>query len=230
MTELQTLKADLVQLTDAVCHDLSPPLTTIAGFAGLLAKRYSDELGSDGLDYIQFISTGTKRMQAMIEDLACYLRVGQEELPLAWVDCSRVVRSVVSSLDASLGDSGATVVVDELPPVQGDARELELLFRHLISNAIRFADAKPLRIEVSATHDQDGVWFSVIDNGQGVDPAFAERIFELFQRLHTLDVPGTGSGLAICKKIVERHGGRIWVEPAAGGGSDFRFTIPAHSC
>ena len=222
MTELQTLKADLQQLTNAVGHDLSQPLTTIAGFAGLLAKRYRDELGADGQDYVQFISTGTKQMQAMIEALVCYLGVGQEELPSAWVDCSRVVRSVLGSIDARLGESGASVVVDELPPVRGDAREFEL-----ISNAIRFAETQPPRIEVSATHDEDSVRFSVRDNGQGVDPAFTERIFELFQRLHPYDVPGTGAGLAICKKIVERHGGQIWVEPAAGGGSDFLFTIPA---
>lgn len=214
------------QLAHAVSHDLTQPLTTISGFADLLARRYADRLDDDADEFMDFIREGAKRLRGMLTDLRAYLDVGDREPPNAPVDCARVVQAVVGSLDKPMAETRGSVTVEPLPHVRGDSAQIGQLFLHLISNALKFTNNEPPRVHVSATPEDGRMRFSVTDNGPGIDPAQAQRVFELFQRLHTVDsVPGTGAGLAICRRIVERHGGRIWVESPPGGGSSVHFTI-----
>jgi light-regulated signal transduction histidine kinase (bacteriophytochrome) len=209
----------------AISHDLSQPLTTIAGFAGLLARRCSDRLSPEEEELIGFILRGTERMRTMIGDLVAFLRLTGE--PHGLVECSHVVQRALDSLADTIAQAGGTVTVGPLPTVRGDSHLLEKLFTELISNALKFADAAPLRIEISAVDFEDCARFAITDNGIGIESARAERAFELFRRLHTTDsYTGNGMGLAICKRIVDWHGGRIWVEASPGGGSRFQFTIP----
>jgi chemotaxis family two-component system sensor kinase Cph1 len=166
-------------------------------------------------------------MQALIDGLLLYSRAGTSEYAMTPVDCSEVVRVTLATLDAVIRETGAAVTYDQLPTVRGDETQLSQLFQNLISNGIKFVADKPPRIHVSATRG-DGEWvFSVSDNGIGIKQEYADRIFTVFQRLHNRDeYPGSGVGLAICKRIVERHRGRIWVEGNSEGGSTFHFTIP----
>jgi light-regulated signal transduction histidine kinase (bacteriophytochrome) len=215
------------QLLQAISHDLCQPLTTIAGFADLFARRYKERLDSDADEFISFIVTGAKRMRAMLDDLKAYLEIGDGEPPAAPVDCARLVQAAVDSLATPMAQTRATVTVGPLPPVRGDSAQLGQLLAQLLSNALNFTGERAPRINVCATREEGRVVFSVTDNGPGMDPSWSERAFELFERLHTPDGEvGTGAGLAICKKIVERHGGRIWHEPGPDGGSRFQFTIP----
>lgn len=222
---LEHARAELKELASSVSHDLSQPLTTIAGFADLLAHRYQGRLDADADEFIGFILKGVDRMQSMIEDLALYLRTSEDELPRATVNCSQVLAPVMDSLAGLIADADAAVTAEPLPTVRGDAAQLGQLFHHLIANSLSYRGEEPPRIHISAERAEDGVCFSVEDNGVGIDGNQAERAFELFQRFQNSQ-PGNGVGLAICKKIIERHGGRIWVEQRDGGGSVFRFTVP----
>ena len=225
--ELKRSNADLQQFAYWVSHDLQEPLHVIRGFLRLIEKRYREKLDEKGHEFIRVTIEGTKRMQELIRDLLEYSRVGTKAKEFKPTECSVVLDKTLFNLKVAIEESGAEVTYDVLPTVTADAIQLGSLFQNLIGNAIKFHGAEPPMVHVSA-EKRDGEWlFSVRDNGIGIDPKFSERIFSVFQRLHTSDeYPGTGIGLAICKKIVERHGGRIWVESEPGKGTTFYFTIP----
>jgi PAS domain S-box-containing protein len=226
--DLARSNRELEQYAYVASHDLQEPLRSIGGFAQLLEERYGGQLDDDGKRFIGFIRKSVARMQALISDLLRYSRTGRAGLRTQPVDTGELVRETLSSLDAALRDAGADVEVGALPVVEADRAALAQLFGNLLSNALKFSDGRrPPRVDVSATPD-DGAWrFEVADNGLGIDPANAERVFGMFERLHAEDqYGGTGIGLAICKQIVERHGGRIWCEPRPAGGTSFLFTLP----
>jgi len=225
--ELERSNRELEQFAYVASHDLQEPLRMVASYTQLLARRYRDRLDADAEEFIGFAVDGVTRMQALINDLLAYSRVGTRGGAFAPVDTEAVLARVLASLGPAMEDAGAEVTHDPLPTVVGDAGQLGQLLQNLVANAIKFRGEAPPRVHVSAERGE-GEWvFTVRDNGIGIDPAYADRIFVIFQRLHTRsEYPGTGIGLAICKKIVERHGGRIGFEPAPGGGTVFRFTIP----
>jgi PAS domain S-box-containing protein len=226
--ELRRSNEELEQFAYVASHDLQEPLRTVASFVQLLARRYRDRLDSDGMEFIDFAVGGVTRMQRLIEDLLRFSRVGTRGAPLAAVDSAAVVATVIDTLRAAIDESAASIETGHLPCVLADRRQVEQLLTNLVGNAIKFHGAEPPRVRIDAV--EDGRWwrFTVRDNGIGIEPQYFERIFVIFQRLHGRDdYPGTGVGLAICKKIVERHGGRIWVESAPGAGATFVFTLPA---
>ncbi|MGH9756379.1 MAG: sensor histidine kinase, partial [Candidatus Acidiferrales bacterium] len=219
--------SELQQFAYVASHDLQEPLRMVASFTQLLAKRYRDKLDDDARDFINYAVDGATRMQTLISDLLTYSRVGTQGKPLEPTACDEVLDRVLRNLKFAIEESGAKVTREPLPVVMADAQQLGQLFQNLISNAIKFHGETPPRVEISAK-SSGGIWtFSVRDNGIGISPDHSERIFIIFQRLHTrTEYSGTGIGLAVCKKVAERHGGRIWVESAPEGGSIFRFTIP----
>jgi PAS domain S-box-containing protein len=224
--ELQRVNAELQQFARIVSHDLHEPLRTVANFVTLLAERCQGNLDADAEKYIALAVDGAQRMQQMIQDLLLYSRVGDQARAFIAVDCEAVLIRVVHDLQLVITESSAVVTHDSLPTVRGDATRLGQVFQNLIGNALRFHGAAPPQIHVSACRGSGHWQFAVSDNGIGLDPRHAERIFQVFQRLHPRSkYPGTGIGLAICKKIVEQHGGRIWVESQPGAGSTFYFTI-----
>jgi PAS domain S-box-containing protein len=225
--ELERSNADLQQFAYVASHDLSEPLRMVSSYVQLLARRYGGKLGPDADDFIGFAVDGAQRMQALIDGLLMYSRAGTSQYAFTAVDCSALVQQVLTTLHHAVIGAEAEVIVDPLPTVAGDPTQLSQLFQNLIANAIKFVeDGKP-RVHVSAQRTEDGWQFAVADNGIGIDPRYAERIFSVFQRLHSREeYAGSGVGLAICKRIVERHGGTIWVEPVPEGGSKFSFTIP----
>jgi PAS domain S-box-containing protein len=225
--ELARSNADLKEFAYVVSHDLKEPLQVIRGFLTLLEKRYKDKLDEKAGELIRYTIDGAKRMQGLIKDLLEYSKVGTKGKELKPTDCSLILNKAISNLQASIVESGAKVTHTILPAVMADATQLSSLFQNLIGNAIKFRSAEAPKIHISAKRKGDEWLFSVRDNGIGIDPEFADRIFNVFQRLQSSDeYPGTGIGLAICKKIVERHSGRIWVESQPGKGATFYFTIP----
>jgi signal transduction histidine kinase len=225
--ELERANAVLNEFAYVASHDLSEPLRTISSFVQLLADRYRGRLDSDADEFIGFVVEGTERMRRLIDGLLAYSRVGSVSLDLESVDCNRVLARIEQDLATSIAEADASVEVDELPTVTADPKQLERLFANLVSNAVKFRGPEPPRVRVSAVKDGRAWRFSVIDNGIGIAARHAERVFVVFQRLHApAEYAGTGIGLSMCKMIVERHGGRIWVEHPEGGGSAFRFTIP----
>jgi PAS domain S-box-containing protein len=227
-TDLERSNADLEQFAYVASHDLSEPLRMVAGFVQLLRKRYEGRLDDEADEFIGYTVDGVNRMQALIDDLLAFSRVGRGDRELTDVDAGAAARRALDALSAPLAETGADVEIGELPTVRGDERELGQLFQNLISNALKFRGDDAPRVRVTAdAEDGAAEWrFAVADNGIGIEPRHAERIFKMFQRLHGRDAyPGTGIGLAICKKIVEHHGGRIWVEPNADAGSVFKFTL-----
>ena len=202
----------------------------VSSYTQLLAKRYSATLDGDAHEFIAFAVDGVKRMQTLIQDLLQFSRVGTRGKTFLPVNCEAVLRTTLLNLSAAIRASGAVVTLGPLPMVQSDDGQLVQLFQNLIGNALKFRAARTPEIRVDCAR-QNGSWlFSVLDNGIGIDPQFGERIFVLFQRLHGKgEYEGTGIGLAICKKIVERHGGKIWVESEVGKGSNFKFTLPITS-
>lgn len=224
--ELQRINDELQQFAHIVSHDLNEPLRTVSSFVQLLAKRYQGNLDTDADEFIEFTVDGIKRMQALIHDLLAYTRVGGQAQTFTAVDCETVLTRVLGDLHLAIRDSAATVTRDPLPTIPGDATQLGLVFQNLIGNALKFRGPESPHIHVSARRAGKQWVFAVRDNGISIDPQQAERIFQVFQRLHPRKAyPGTGMGLAICKKIVERHGGRIWVESAPDQGCTFFFTI-----
>jgi signal transduction histidine kinase len=226
-TELEHANDELKEFAYVASHDLTEPLRTIAGFVQLLQKRYEGQLDESADEFIGFIVDGTERMQNLIEGLLSYSRTGRSELVATRVDLNDTVNRAIGSLAAAISESGADLELGELPVVGGDTGQLSRLFENLISNAVKFrGDEKPL-IKIGAEM-KGGAWhIFVSDNGIGIDERHHERIFNVFERLHGAgDYAGTGIGLSICKKVVERHGGRIWVEETPGGGSTFRFVLP----
>jgi light-regulated signal transduction histidine kinase (bacteriophytochrome) len=225
--ELERSNMDLQQFAYAASHDLSEPLRMVSSYVQLLAKRYGDKLDSDAEEFIGFALDGVVRMQALIDGLLMYSRAGTSDYATDPVDCNEIADATLLMLKTAIEERNAEVTVDPLPTVTGDANQLAQLLQNLIGNATKFVADGPPRVHVSAEREGQEWHFRVSDNGIGIDPAHLDRIFNVFQRLHGRgEYPGSGIGLAICKRIVERHGGRIWVESEPGQGSTFNFTIP----
>jgi PAS domain S-box-containing protein len=227
MEELRRSNAELERFAYVASHDLQEPLRMVASYTQLLARRYQGQLDERADRYIGFAVEGATRMQALINGLLAYSRVGSGGEPVP-VPVRTALDGALANLQAAVSAAQARVTHDALPVVQADPVQLLQLFQNLLGNALKFRGPEPPRVHVTAW--RQGAWwhFRVSDNGIGIPAEYAERVFVLFQRLHSRALhPGTGMGLAICRKIVERHGGRIWVEPAEGGGSSFLFTLPA---
>ncbi len=226
---LERSNSDLEQFAYVASHDLQEPLRKVTSFCQLLQKRYQDKLDERGDQYIEFAVDGAKRMQVLINDLLAFSRVGRRGGEPVEVETTALVATAAANLESVLADAGARVsVADGLPPVRGEQSLLTAVFQNLIGNAVKFRGERPPEITVGAEPDGADWVFSVTDNGIGIDPQYAERIFVIFQRLHGRgDYPGTGIGLAMCRKIVEHHGGRIWLDTEVAEGTCFRFTLPA---
>jgi light-regulated signal transduction histidine kinase (bacteriophytochrome) len=209
-------------------HDLQEPLRMVASYTQLLARRYRDKLDDDAREFIDYAVDGVQRMQGLISDLLAYSRVGSRGGTLVRTDLQAVLARTLDVLRTAIEESGAQVTYDPLPTVAADPVQMGQVLQNLVGNALKFRGPEPPRVHVGARRE-GGEWIiSVRDNGIGIEPQYVQRIFVIFQRLHTrAEYEGTGIGLAICKKIVERHGGRIWVESTPGGGSTFSFTLPA---
>jgi signal transduction histidine kinase len=229
VAELARSNADLEQFAYVASHDLQEPLRTISSFGELLTRRYQGRLDAKADTYIRTMTEAASRMSNLIQGLLTYARIGANEIPFREIDCGALVAEVLVSLDAAIEQTGAEVIVDPLPTVLGDKTQLLQLFQNLIGNALKFKGSQPVRVHVSA-RQKDGAWqFSVEDNGIGMEPEATQGLFIIFKRLHTRnEYPGTGLGLAICKKIAERHGGKIWVESQLHRGSTFHWTMPIH--
>jgi signal transduction histidine kinase len=226
--QLAHSNADLEQFAYVASHDLQEPLRMITGYTQLLAKRYEGKLDKDADEFIGYAIDGAKRMSDMIKDLLAYSRLGTQSKKFEPTDCEVVFQETVVTMQVAIQESGAKVTHGPLPTVSGDGIQLGRLFQNLIGNAIKYRNGQAPEVHVACERRDKGWLFSVIDNGIGIDPQHAERIFVLFQRLHTSErYQGTGIGLASCKKIVERHGGAIWVKSEPGKGSTFYFTLPA---
>ena len=227
-TALERSNAALNEFALVASHDLQEPLRLVAGYTELLEQRFSAQLGPDGTRYLNFAADGARRMQALIVDLLAYCQVGAATLALAEVDVQGIAENATKDLQASIAEAGGHVTILELPTLPGDARQLHSLFLNLIGNAIKYRGDAPPQVDISAVRKGNHYCFAVADNGIGIEPRFARRIFDMFQRLHSRSkYAGTGIGLSICRKVVEAHGGQIWVEPGKPGGSIFRFTLPA---
>jgi PAS domain S-box-containing protein len=226
--ELARSNRELEQFAYVASHDLQEPLRMVASYSQLLARRYQDQLDKDAREYIDFAVAGALRMQELISDLLAYSRVNTRGRPFDPTPCDEILSETLANLRLALDESGAVVTHDALPTVLADRIQIGQLLQNLLSNALKFRGQAPPRVHVGAECG-DGEWvFSVRDNGIGIAPEYFDRIFVIFQRLHTRDeYAGTGIGLAVCKKIVERHGGRIWVESETGKGSTFYFSLPA---
>jgi hypothetical protein len=225
---LRCANQELEQFAYVASHDLQEPLRMVELTLGLLEKKCRGTLGGDAKEYIGFAVDGAKRAQQMIRDLLGYSRVTTQGKPFSPTDLGEVFDRALLNMKTTVEESGARVTRDALPTVMGDGDQLERLFQNLVGNAILYRDKRAVPEVHVSSEPANGEWVvSVRDNGIGIAPQYGERIFEIFQRLHTREeYPGTGIGLAVCKKIVERHGGRIWVESREGEGARFYFTFP----
>lgn len=227
--ELKRSNEELQRFAYVASHDLQEPLRTIASFTQLLERRYKGKLDSDADEFIGYVVEGAKRMQQLINDLLAYSRITTKGKEFGPTDLEDVFDDTLNSIKTLIDENNVEIAHDPLPTVMGDSRQLVQLFQNLITNSIKFKkEGEHPKIHISASLDEkrNEYVFKVADNGIGIDPQFAERIFTIFQRLHTRDeYPGTGIGLSICKKIIERHEGRIWVESSLGEGSTFYFTL-----
>ncbi|EDX82904.1 PAS fold family [Synechococcus sp. PCC 7335] len=247
--ELERSNAELQQFAYVASHDLQEPLRTVSSFTELLVQEYGDRLDGEAEEYVEFIVDGSLRMQQLIKDLLAYSRVDSRGKAFAQTDCEQVLKRVLVNLKFAIADGQANITHDPLPEIFADESQVQQLFQNLISNALKFRGEKLPHVHISAslqpaqpaeqidnqacTHNQASSeqlsWrFCVSDNGIGIEPDYREKIFEIFQRLHSRRIyAGTGIGLAICRKIVQRHGGHIWVEESADKGAAFCFTLPS---
>jgi PAS domain S-box-containing protein len=228
-SELARSNAELEEFASVASHDLQEPLRMVASYTQLLARRYQGRLDADADEFIGFAVDGARRMQDLINDLLTYSRAGTQPLVRQEVDLNQLVDDVIAELRFSVPEAEVEIECGALPAaVRADRGQLRQLFQNLLTNATKFRGARPPVVRVSAQAEPTGGWrIAVADNGIGIEPQYAERIFALFQRLHSrADYPGTGIGLAICKKIVERHGGRIWFESRPDEGTTFYFMLP----
>jgi len=225
--ELQRSNRELEQFASVTSHDLQAPLSTISMYAELLERQHAADLGS-GTSLIEGIRGATQQARTLIRDLLEYSRAGRGRLRPEALPAETVVEQALEAVAGDIEEAGATVTVGALPVVQGERTNLSRVFQNLVANAVKFSDDGPPEVAIAAERDGAAWLFSVSDNGIGMDPQHAERIFEPFQRLHgEEDYAGTGIGLAVCARIVEQHGGRIWVTTSPGEGSVFSFTLPA---
>ena len=225
--QLTRSNAELEQFAYVASHDLQEPLRMIASYTQLILRRYGDRFDGDAREFMDFIVDGATRMKQLIEDLLAYSRVGTHGKEFRPTDSGAALQKALANLRAAIESTAGTVTYDPLPTVHADEFQLVQLFQNLIGNALKFKGAQTPRIHISAEDQADTWTFAVRDNGIGIDAEYFDRIFMVFQRLHSrTEYPGTGIGLAICKKVVDRHGGRIWIESKAGLGSTFWFTVP----
>jgi light-regulated signal transduction histidine kinase (bacteriophytochrome) len=228
LDDLARSNRDLEQFAYVASHDLQEPLRMVATYTQLLAERYRGKLDSDADKYIHYAVDGALRMQKLVQDLLAFSRVGRHGLALENTDCNVALQEALKNLEAAIQESGAMVEQAQLPVLVADRSQMVQVFQNLIGNAIKFRGSEPPLIRVSAELIGKEWVFSVADNGIGIAPEHGDSVFVVFRRLHTrAEYPGNGIGLSICKKIVEQHGGRIWVESEVGHGSTFRFALPA---
>jgi light-regulated signal transduction histidine kinase (bacteriophytochrome) len=227
--ELARSNADLEQFAYIASHDLQEPLRMVAAYTKLIAERYRGRLDENGDKFIAYACEGALRMQTLIQDLLAFSRVGRAGAKIVSVDCAAAMAEVLLTLGPVIREHEAVVTYTSLPVVQMEASQMTQVFQNLIANAIKFHGEQPPKISVRAEKAGTEWLFTVSDNGIGIAPENAEAVFVVFHRLHTrTEYPGNGIGLAICKKIIERNGGKIWVEPHVGEGSTFKFTSPCH--
>jgi light-regulated signal transduction histidine kinase (bacteriophytochrome) len=224
--ELTRSNEELEQFAYVASHDLQEPLRMVSSYTQLLARRHADKLDGDAREFMDYIVDGAARMKQLIEDLLEYSRVGTRGHEFEPVQSGWALDRALVNLRAARDAAAAEVTRGTMPAVVADGAQLTQLFQNLVGNAIKFRGEAPPCIHVEGAQREDAWVFTVKDNGIGLDPQFGERIFMMFQRLHNkAEYPGTGIGLAICKKIVQRHGGRIWVDSQPGRGATFGFTI-----
>lgn len=225
-TDLKISNDELQQFAYVASHDLQEPLRMISSYLQLIEYRYKDKLDKDADEFIAYAVDGAKRLQNLIDGLLEYSRVGTKGKSFELVDCGFILEQALINLKVAIAESGTLITHDPLPTVLADSTQIVQLFQNLIGNAIKFRGKETLRVHISAELKENEWVFSLRDNGVGIESQYRERIFNIFQRLHGREYSGTGIGLAICKRIAERHGGRIWVESEPGKGSTFYFTIP----
>ncbi len=229
VTELTRSNADLEQFAYSASHDLQEPLRMVSIYSQMLQRKLGDKVGAPGGEYLGHIVTGVTRLEQLLRDLRAFIQASatNEESPQD-VDAAEALRCAIANLTVVIESSGASITHEPLPCVRMHEFQMEQLFQNLIGNAIRYRSQETPQIQVTAEACGQEWKFSVRDNGIGIDPRYKDQIFGVFKRLHSsADYPGTGMGLAICKRIVERTGGRIWVESELGRGSTFSFTVPA---
>jgi len=228
VAELERSNADLEQFARVASHDLQAPLAIVADHVKLLERSYRGKLDAEAQETVACALEGVRRMQELIRDILAYSRVGSRGGAFEAVDCAEIADRAIVNLEAARAQTGAEITRDPLPVVRGDAPQLVQVFQNLLDNALKFRGDDPPRVHIGATREGSFWVLSVRDNGIGIPPGAHERVFAMFERLHgASEYPGTGIGLALCRKIVERHGGRIWVESGVGKGTTFFLTLPA---
>ncbi len=229
LDEVERSNKELEQFAYVASHDLQEPLRMVSSFLQLLERKYNEKLDDNGKEFIRYAVDGASRMKTLINDLLKYSRVGTRGKPFTTTSMNEVINQVLTNLSDTIKESGATFVLGKLPEIDADESQMVQLFQNLVSNAIKFRGDKSPQISITAKENKKQVTFTVSDNGIGIEPKFHERIFVIFQRLHTSDkYPGTGIGLAVCKKIVDRHHGTISLKSAIGNGTSFKIIIPKH--
>jgi light-regulated signal transduction histidine kinase (bacteriophytochrome) len=225
--EQKSNNEELRQFAYTVSHDLREPIRMIASYTQLLERRYQAQLDDEGREFMRYILDAVQRMDRLLADLLSYShQFRTTDQALAPVDAEGALQGVLLNLEKPIRESAAEITYDPLPSLRVDFNQLSQLFKQLIANAITFRGTEPPKIHISSTEEDGFFALAVGDNGIGIDPRYHEQIFGIFKRLHGRDYPGTGIGLAICKRIVEQHGGKIWVESDNGKGATFRFTLP----
>jgi light-regulated signal transduction histidine kinase (bacteriophytochrome) len=226
--ELERSKRELEQFAYVASHDLQEPLRKVTSFVQLIQQRYQGQLDDRADQYIEFAVDGATRMQRLINDLLAFSRVGRTTATFTGVSMSACVTAAMDNLASALEESDASVVYGALPDVRGDATLITSLWQNLIGNSVKFRTKAPPHIVIAAAHESNELIFSITDNGIGIEPRFSNKVFVIFQRLHGREAyEGTGIGLALCKKIVEFHNGRMWLDTRPGSGTRISFSLPA---